>query len=95
MSSRLGRASPVAIGGPRARGWRTLVSRAGRVVAFIAPAKDHMNLGFYRGRELPDPHGLLEGSGKDLRHVKARSLEGADEAALARLVRAAFDLHSG
>lgn len=32
-----------------------------------------MSLGFNRGAELPDPEGLLEGSGKRIRHVKIRS----------------------
>jgi hypothetical protein len=41
---------------------------------YIAPFKNHVNLGFYYGVELPDPHQLLEGTGKKLRHVKVRSL---------------------
>jgi hypothetical protein len=41
--------------------------------AYIAPQQKHVNLGFYYGAELPDPEGLLEGTGKLLRHVKIRS----------------------
>lgn len=41
--------------------------------AYIAPQKKHVNLGFYYGAELPDPEGLLEGTGKLLRHIKIRS----------------------
>jgi hypothetical protein len=41
--------------------------------SWIAVAKNHVVLGFYYGTELPDPDGLLEGTGKLLRHVKIRS----------------------
>lgn len=42
---------------------------------WIGPAKKHIALGFYYGAELPDPDGLLEGTGKLLRHVKIRTLD--------------------
>jgi hypothetical protein len=45
---------------------------------------------FDHGRALPDPEGLLEGSGKALRHVKVRSLGEADQPALWRLLAAAI-----
>src|SRR2546430_7278589 len=32
----------------------------------------HVNVGFFHGAELDDPHGLLEGNGKFMRHVKLR-----------------------
>lgn len=40
------------------------------LVAGIAPFKNHVNLMFNRGVDLPDPQGLLEGTGKIARHVK-------------------------
>ncbi len=49
-------------------------SQNGGVCAII-PYKDHVNLEFYRGTELDDPDGLLEGTGKKLRHVKIRKLD--------------------
>jgi predicted protein tyrosine phosphatase len=58
----------------------------GYVNAFTA----HVNLGFFRGAELANPDGLLEGSGKLMRHVKLRPGEPIDEAALNKLVRAAY-----
>ena len=36
---------------------------------------DHVNLGFNRGAELPDPGGHLLGSGKAIRHVTIRRVE--------------------
>src|SRR5512145_2735964 len=41
---------------------------------YIMPLRQYVNLGFYRGAVLSDPAGLLEGTGKGLRHVKVRSL---------------------
>src|ERR1700737_548097 len=40
----------------------------GYVNAFSA----HVNVGFFRGAEIADPEGLLEGTGKFMRHVKLR-----------------------
>ena len=39
--------------------------------AYIAVFKARVNLGFYHGATLPDPEGLLEGTGKSLRHGQA------------------------
>ena len=51
--------------------------------------KNHVNLGFNYGSELPDPEGLLQGSGKLLRHVKITTPEDLSNPALRRLVEAA------
>lgn len=57
--------------------------------AYIIPQKSYVNLGFYKGTSLPDPMGLLEGTGKELRHVKIRSLEDADRPEVRQLIAAA------
>ena len=54
---------------------------------YIALFKNRINLGFYYGAELPDPEGLLEGTGKLLRHVKISSLEQLESPALRSLVK--------
>ena len=41
----------------------------------IYTAGDHINFGFSRGAELDDPDGLLEGTGKGMRHVKLSSVK--------------------
>jgi hypothetical protein len=56
---------------------------------YIGVHGKHINAGFYYGATLPDPSGLLEGTGKNLRHLKVRSLEDARRAALAALITAA------
>jgi hypothetical protein len=58
---------------------------------YVAPQSKHVNLGFYHGVELADPAGLLEGSGKRLRHIKLRSVEGAERAGVRELVAAAIE----
>jgi len=34
------------------------------LVCYIAPAKNHVNLGFYQGSDLSDTEGVLRGTGK-------------------------------
>lgn len=58
----------------------------GYVNAFTA----HVNVGFFRGAELPDPAGLLEGSGRFMRHVKLKPERNIDAAALVKLIEAAY-----
>ena len=63
--------------------------KMGQWYCYIAPFKSYMNLGFLRGTELPDPHGLLEGTGKLLRHVKIRRLEDLERPGIRALLAAA------
>jgi hypothetical protein len=42
-------------------------------ICLVVVYKDHVNLMFPRGVDLKDPRGLLEGSGKAMRHVKMLS----------------------
>ena len=57
---------------------------------YLMPLKQHVNLGFYHGVALDDPAGLLEGTGKRLRHVKLRSLTEAQRPAVQQLIEAAL-----
>ena len=58
--------------------------------AYLSRHRAHLNLGFYAGADLPDPVGLLQGTGRFMRHVKLRPEAPPDEAALAALVAAAY-----
>lgn len=60
----------------------------GYVNAFTA----HVNVGFFLGAHLADPAGLLEGTGKNMRHVKLRPGTEIDRQALATLIQAAYSL---
>jgi hypothetical protein len=57
---------------------------------YVNVFKSHVNVGFFRGALLKDPAGLLEGSGKHMRHVKLKPGREIDEAALSRLIEAAY-----
>jgi hypothetical protein len=41
-------------------------------VAYVYCAPDHVQFGFVNGSALADPRGLLQGSGRFVRHVKLR-----------------------
>ncbi len=58
--------------------------------AYILPYAEWVNLGFFRGSELPDPEALLEGTGARMRHVKIRSPGDARRPAVQALVAAAL-----
>lgn len=51
----------------------------------------HVNIGFFRGAELDDPDGILEGTGKFVRHVKIRPEDQINQRALTDIIRRAYD----
>ena len=57
---------------------------------YVAAFKAHVNVGFFRGAELADPAGLLEGTGKFMRHVKLAPACSIDSAALSSLIESAY-----
>ena len=58
---------------------------------YIGIHRDHVNLGFYRGAELADPGGLMEGTGKKMRHVKVRDMVELDRPSLGDLIELSLD----
>jgi hypothetical protein len=58
--------------------------------AYVNVFTVHVNVGFFQGAGLPDPAGLLQGTGKRMRHVKLRAGSAADEAGLSRLIEVAY-----
>jgi hypothetical protein len=59
---------------------------------FYMVGKNHVTFGFHQGSSLDDPQGLLEGSGKNLRHVKVRAAEDLEQPGLRGLIEAAVRL---
>jgi hypothetical protein len=57
---------------------------------YVNAFRAHVNVGFFRGAELADPKGLLEGTGRFMRHVKLRPAEDVDARALRELIHAAY-----
>jgi len=58
--------------------------------AYVNVFKSHANVGFFHGAALQDPAGILEGTGKRMRHVKLRPGYRINVAALDSLIDAAY-----
>ena len=59
--------------------------------AYVNAFTAHVNVGFFRGAELPDPAGLLQGQGKLMRHVKLRPGTPVNSGALHHLIEIAYE----
>jgi hypothetical protein len=57
---------------------------------YVNAFTSHLNVGFYLGANLDDPAGLLEGSGKCMRHVKLKRGVERDLTALGYLIEDAY-----
>jgi hypothetical protein len=61
--------------------------------AWARPAKNHLSFGFWRGAEMKDPNGVLEGDGDRMRHVKITSADQARSLPLEDFVKQAVKLN--
>ena len=57
---------------------------------YVNVFKAHVNVGFFRGAEICDPKGILEGNGKFMRHVKLRPEHEVEAQALKKLIETAY-----
>lgn len=57
---------------------------------YVNVFKAHVNVGFFTGAFLDDPHGLLEGTGKRMRHVKIKPGHEVNAQALDTLIKQAY-----
>jgi hypothetical protein len=64
----------------------------GTVCGFMT-GKEHVTFIFLRGAALLDPEGLLEGTGKSVRHVKVRTTADVKKPALKKLIVEAAKLN--
>ena len=69
-------------------------------ICYIGVMKDHINLGFMRGNELADPQRVLEGTGKQMRHIKIRNMSDLLRPAIRAYVqeaceRAGYEVETG
>jgi len=72
---------------------RTMKIR-GLLFAIIAH-KAHVNLQLADGVDLPDPDGIIEGTGKRIRHIKVRSVEDASSPRVVAAIRAQLAARPG
>jgi len=61
--------------------------------AWARPAATHLSFGFWRGAEMDDPSGVLEGDGTKMRHVKITSAEHINQLPLEAFVKEAIRLN--
>ena len=64
-------------------------------ICVIMPLKAGVNLGLARGAELPDPTGLLTGTGKRARHVKITNVKEVEMPELRALLEVAVERLQG
>lgn len=69
--------------------WSRPVFRATKDFAYLKTAKAYVTLGFFQFEKLSDEHNLLEGTGKDMRHIKLKSAADIDKALLREWFKAA------
>jgi hypothetical protein len=77
-------------------GWKTIgYSQSGGMkdaVFSIAPQRSWVNLIFFRGTEIDDPTGLLQGTGKKGLHVKIKSPDDIKTTKFKSLIQSAVDI---
>jgi hypothetical protein len=73
--------------------WSQPVYEDNRPFAYIKAFKKNVNFGFWRGVQLDDPKGLLQGTGEKMRHMKFSSIDEIDEEAVGALIRQAVELN--
>lgn len=59
-------------------------------LGYVNVFTSHVNVGFFQGASLPDPARLLQGTGELMRHVKVKPGTSETDAALSRLIEAAY-----
>lgn len=73
--------------------WAQPVYESNGPFCYMKAFKSSVNFGFWRGVDLDDPRGVLEGTGDKMRHVKIAHLDEIDEDLLAGFVRQAQKLN--
>ena len=61
----------------------------------VVTYSSHVNLGFNRGALLPDPAGVLAGTGKSIRHISIRNHDELGRPVIRRLLQAAIEQVGG
>ena len=73
--------------------WAQPVYSSNGPFAYIKAFKNSVNFGFWRGVELKDPKGLLQGSGDKMRHVKLTTTDDIDAEAFSDFILQAMQLN--
>ncbi len=71
--------------------WSRPVFRNEKDFAYLKTAKAYVTLGFFNFQKLDDPGNLLEGTGKDMRHIKLKSVDSIDKDLLKKWISASSE----
>jgi len=74
--------------------WHVPIFESNGPICYYMAGKNHITLGFIRGTSLQDAEGLLEGTGKNLRHVKIKSADDLKQKGLRELLKSAAALNA-
>lgn len=67
--------------------WSRPIFGVQKDIAYIKEFKQYVTLGFYKASNITSNTELLEGTGKDMRHIKIRSIKEIDETILKKWIK--------
>ena len=73
--------------------WAQPVYEVNGPFCYIKAFKKSVNFGFWRGIDLDDPNGLLQGTGDKMRHVKLSGVDEVDSEPFSQYVLQAVELN--
>lgn len=73
--------------------WAQPVWESDGLFAYVKAFERSVNIGFWRGAELDDPAGILEGEGERMKHLTLREGDAIPADELSALVRQAISLN--
>lgn len=71
---------------------RPCYANSSGLFCYLDSTKSYSTLGFQKGAALADPHGLLEGTGKHMRHIKVKPGRRPDDSTVLALLKQAASL---
>ena len=74
--------------------WAQPVYEANGPMVWIKAYSKYVNIGFWRGTEMQDKHGLLDGDGDRMRHVKLTTVKDIKKGALTDYIKQAIKLNA-
>lgn len=69
--------------------WGKPVYANGKGFSYLEFSKNHVTLGFFNFEKLTDPENKLEGTGKQMRHIKIKTTAAIDKALLSQWLKEA------
>ena len=71
--------------------WGIPVFTKNKIFTYLRSTKNYVALGLYNVGRIKDPNGLLEGTGKNMKHLKIKKVEDIDEGLITEWLNATVD----